>query len=290
MIRTTRARRVGVLAAVAIAAALLSGCTSSPAPEESAEPAAGALPFEAGVIVAMGDSISVGVAACGQNKPCPSASWTTGEDETVDSIARRAGEAVGAVPTVENFAFKGATSAELPREAEKAVAASPDLVTVLIGSNDVCRKRSSEITPPETFRASVTTALTTLSTGAPEATVFVSSIPNLLAFFEAERGDAEAIQRWGSSTSCNSLLYEPTSDSEEAVARRANVDTTIDAYNAILAEACAAVENCVYDGGALHDFEVGSGDISDVDHFHPSIEGQAKLADIAWTALLANAS
>ncbi|MWV47730.1 SGNH/GDSL hydrolase family protein [Rathayibacter sp. VKM Ac-2803] len=283
-------RRAGAIAALLLSAALLAGCTSAPAPAETTEPAAGGLPFEAGVIAAMGDSISVGVAACGQNKPCPSASWTTGEDETVDSVARRAGEAVGAVPTIENVAAKGATSAELPRQAEKAVAVSPDLVTVLIGANDVCRKNSSDITTPDAFRTSVTTSLATLSTGAPDATIFVSSVPNLLDFFETERTDSEAVSRWSGSSNCNSLLYEPTSDAADSVARRTNVSDTIDAYNAILAEACGAVANCVYDGGALHDFDVTSDDISDVDHFHPSIAGQAKLADIAWTALMAGVS
>lgn len=291
MTRTTRSRRAGVLAVVAVAAALLAGCTSAPAPAETTEPAAsGELPFAAGSIAAMGDSISVGVAACGQNKPCPSASWTTGEDETVDSVARRAGESVGAVPEIENVASKGATSAELPRQAEKAVAAAPDLVTVLIGANDVCRKNSADITTPDAFRANVTTALTTLSTGAPEATIFVSSVPNLLDFFETERTDAEAVSRWAGSSNCNSLLYQPTSDDADAQARRDNVSTTIDAYNDVLADVCGATANCVYDQGALHDFDVTSDDISDVDHFHPSLAGQAKLADIAWTALLANAS
>ena len=288
---TRPARRLRLVAAVSLAAALLAGCTSAPAPEESTEPApAGGLPFEAGTIAALGDSMSVAEAACGQNKPCPSASWVTGEDETVDSIARRAGEAVGAVPTIENLAFKGATSAEMAKQAQKAVAVSPDLVTVLIGANDVCRKRSREITPPETFRANMTTALTTLSEGAPDATIFVSSIPDLLKFFELERTDPEAVQRWGSSTSCTSLLYEPESDSEEALARRANVDTTIDAYNGVLAEICGTLDNCVWDGGALHDFDVTAEDISPVDHFHPSLAGQAKIADTAWTALLANAA
>lgn len=290
MTRSTRSRRSGLVAVVALAAALLAGCTSAPAPAETTEPAAGGLPFAAGSIVAMGDSISVGVAACGQNKPCPSASWTTGEDETVDSVARRAGEAVGAVPEIENVAAKGATSAELPRQAEKAVEAAPDLVTVLIGANDVCRKRSSDITTPDAFRTNVTTSLATLSAGAPDATIFVSSVPDLLDFFDTERTDPEAVSRWAGSSNCNSLLYEPASDDAESVARRENVSTTIDAYNTVLADACGAVANCVYDGGALHDFDVTSDDISDVDHFHPSLAGQAKLADIAWTALLAGAS
>ncbi|MBO0985641.1 GDSL-type esterase/lipase family protein [Rathayibacter sp. SD072] len=287
---TRSLRPLRLVAAVAVAAALLAGCTSSPAPEESSGPApAGALPFEAGTIVAMGDSMTAAVAACGQNKPCPSASWATGEDESVDSIARRAGEAVGAVPTIENVAAKGATSAEMPRQAEKAVAADPDLVLFLIGANDVCRKRSSEITTPEAFRAAVDTSLATLASGAPEATVFVSSIPDLLSFFEVERTNPEAVERWSGSSNCNSLLYEPANDDAESVARRANVDTTIDAYNTALSEACAAVANCVYDGGALHDFDVTPEDLSDVDHFHPSLAGQGRIADTAWTALLANA-
>lgn len=290
MIAATRSSRLRLAATVAVAAALLAGCTSAPAPEESAEPAPAGLPFEAGTIVAMGDSMTAAVAACGQNKPCPSASWATGEDETVDSIARRAGETVGAVPTIENVAAKGATSAEMPGQAEKAVAASPDLVLLLVGANDVCRKRSGDITTPDAFRAAVTTSLTTLSAGAPEATVFVSSVPDLLGFFEIERTDPEAVARWGGSSSCNSLLYQPTADDAESVARRANVDTTIDAYNAVLEEACSAVENCVYDGGALHDLQLSAEDISEVDHFHPSLAGQGKLADTAWTALLANAS
>ncbi|MBF4461277.1 MULTISPECIES: SGNH/GDSL hydrolase family protein [unclassified Rathayibacter] len=285
MIRS-RSVRLGVVAALAVA--MLAGCTPGPGPVETSPPS-GPLPFQAGSIAALGDSISAGVAACGQNKPCPSASWTTGADESVDSVARRAGEAVNAVPEITNVAAKGATASDLPAQAEKAVAASPGLVTILIGANDVCRKRSSDITTPDDFRASIVKTLSTLSSGAPEATIFVSSVPNLLEFFQTERTDSEAVARWAGSSNCNSLLFDPTSDDADSVARRNTVGTTIDAYNAILGEACAATAHCVYDGGALHDLDVTTDDISDVDHFHPSRQGQAKLADIAWTALLAGA-
>ncbi|QHC67990.1 hypothetical protein GSU68_16400 [Rathayibacter sp. VKM Ac-2759] len=290
MTRSTRHRGLRLAAAAAVAAVLLAGCTSSPAPEETTEPApSGALPFESGTIVAMGDSMTAAVAACGQDKACPSASWATGEDETVDSIARRAGETVGAVPTIDNIASKGATSDRMPLQAEKAVAADPDLVLLLIGANDVCRKKVAEITPPDTFRAAIASTLQTLSAGSPDATVFVASIPDLLAFFDAERTDSEAVSRWAQSPNCNSLLYNPASDADEDVARRAAVGDTIDEYNTILAEECAAVANCVSDGGALHSMPVTSDDISLVDHFHPSIQGQGKIADALWPALLANA-
>jgi hypothetical protein len=54
------------------------------------------------------------------------------------------------------------------------------------------------------------------------------------------------------------------------------------AFNAILAEACARYQSCRSDGGAIYAHAVSPSDVSVLDYFHPSVEGQATLADITW--------
>ncbi|NQX12434.1 SGNH/GDSL hydrolase family protein [Microbacteriaceae bacterium VKM Ac-2855] len=275
--------RAAAVATVLVAA--LAGCTSTPEPVETPT-SSSALGIQVTSIAALGDSITAGVSACGDANSCPSASWAVGDDPEVDSIATRVAEAGQAAPAVENFARKGAVVADLATQVPQAIEAAPSLVTVLIGSNDVCARSTTVMTDADTFASTATAALQALSTGLPDSTIYVSSIPDLLAFFELERGDASAQRLWAGG-GCNSLLANPDSDAEIDVNRRDKIGALIDSYNTSLGEACSALSNCVYDGGALHELDVTADDISDVDHFHPSLTGQAALAETAWTALVA---
>lgn len=274
------------LIVLAAAALVLTGCTATPEPAPTTEaPAAGALPFAVGSIASLGDSVTAGVAACGRNDSCPSASWVVGTDPIVDSLATRVESSTGTAPVTDNFARKGAKITEIGSQVEGALAMKPDLVTVLMGSNDACTRSTTNMTSVEDFQSAATQALGALSTGLPDATIYVSSIPDIVAFFEIERTDAEARSLWSQSGGCNSLLVNPDSDAEEDVNRRAKVGALIDSFNTILGDTCSTLPNCVFDDGALHAMTVTSDDISDVDHFHPSMAGQAKIAAIAWARL-----
>jgi hypothetical protein len=54
-----------------------------------------------------------------------------------------------------------------------------------------------------------------------------------------------------------------------------------------VAEVCAAAGNCISDGGALYDHKFSTAEISSTDFFHPSVQGQHVIADLAWRVLTA---
>ena len=47
-------------------------------------------------------------------------------------------------------------------------------------------------------------------------------------------------------------------------------------------EVCAQEERCRYDGGAVYAYRFGTDQLSHWDWFHPSVNGQARLAEIAY--------
>jgi len=64
-------------------------------------------------------------------------------------------------------------------------------------------------------------------------------------------------------------------------------------YDASLKAACDDIDNhegaagqlyCTYDAALLADSDFTIGDLSTVDYFHPSLSGQAKMAEDAWRA------
>jgi hypothetical protein len=63
------------------------------------------------------------------------------------------------------------------------------------------------------------------------------------------------------------------------------VAARVNEYNTGLAEQCAAVSRCIFDGGAVATIDFTAAQISTVDFFHPSREGQFAMADAAWAAL-----
>jgi hypothetical protein len=56
------------------------------------------------------------------------------------------------------------------------------------------------------------------------------------------------------------------------------------AFNQILARACSQYRNCRWDNNAVYNFKFSASDVSVLDYFHPSLEGQASLAELTWRA------
>ena len=69
--------------------------------------------------------------------------------------------------------------ADLAGQASAAVAQSPDLVTILMGANDVCTSSVSTMTAPATLSAQLTQALQVLTSGNSTRQIYVGSIPNV---------------------------------------------------------------------------------------------------------------
>ncbi|MFE1378965.1 SGNH/GDSL hydrolase family protein [Streptomyces sp. NPDC058740] len=239
-----------------------------------------------GSLAAVGDSITRAFDACSVLADCPEASWATGTDAGVNSLALRLFGPAGAAGRSWNLARTGARMAELPGQMAAAAARRPELVTVMMGANDACRARPEQMTPVEEFRASFRDSLARLRAGAPKAQVYVSSLPDLKRLWATGRVSPTGRQVWSLGV-CGSMLAAPEDLSPAAEERRTRVRDRVVAYNRVLREVCAKDARCRYDGGAVFGFRFEGGQLSPWDWFHPSRDGQARLAEIAYRRISA---
>ncbi|GAA1901997.1 SGNH/GDSL hydrolase family protein [Streptomyces sodiiphilus] len=282
----------------------LSACTGDRDPADSSEQPSSAAPewnTRPESIAAIGDSITRAFDACSFLADCPEVSWATGSDEDVPSLAQMllpasatagTGEAGGTggerqtAGRVWNEAESGAVMADLPEQARRAAAWDPELVTVLIGANDACTRDLETMTDVPEFRKDFTESLRIIREEAPEAQVYVASVPDLLRLWSEVRDEPQAQQAWRFGI-CPSMLSDPLGDSEEATERRLAVRERVEEFNAVLAEVCATDDLCRYDEGAVFDYPFTADELSDWDWFHPSRQGQAVLAELAHERITA---
>ncbi|MFI5638938.1 SGNH/GDSL hydrolase family protein [Streptomyces goshikiensis] len=279
-----RARRslVGALAAAAVLAGTVTGCSpgeSSSGGERGAQaaPRWNTAPTS---IAAVGDSITRGFDACSVLADCPEVSWATGDDPEVDSLATRLLGAAEAPSHSWNYAVTGSRMADLPAQLASAAAHKPDLVTVMVGSNDACRPLASSMTPVADFRAGFEQALAGLRAASPRSQVYVSSVPDLQRLWEQGKDSPMVRQIWKLGI-CQSMLADPLSAIAGSAARREQVRARVVEYNEVLREVCAKDELCRYDGGAVFQYPFAADQLSRWDWFHPGKDGQARLAELA---------
>ncbi|WP_415950537.1 SGNH/GDSL hydrolase family protein [Streptomyces sp. KLOTTS4A1] len=298
-IRTSRRRTTAASAAAAALAAALLACdaTGGNAPAPKGAPA-GARPSPSPTpswdtspqsVAAVGDSITRGFDACTVLSDCPEASWATGTDPEVNSLAVRLLGKEEAAARSWNFARTGARMSALPGQMEQAAGKSPDLVTVLMGANDACRPAASSMTSVASFRADFEKSLRVLRKERPKAQVFVASIPDLSRLWSQGKGSAMARRIWSLGI-CPSMLAEPEAMDAATVGRRERVAARVTEYNKVLKEVCAQDDYCRHDGGSVFAYEFGRNQLSRWDWFHPSRDGQARLAELAFTAVTAEKS
>ncbi|MGW5302672.1 SGNH/GDSL hydrolase family protein [Streptomyces griseoluteus] len=279
--------RARAVLAVLTAAVLASGCDSvrgGDAGTGVSRPSARPSPVwnaHPGSVAAVGDSITRGFDACQVLADCPEVSWATGADAGVDSLAVRLLGRQGAAERGWNYAVTGARMADLPGQMTEAVRRRPELVTVMVGANDACRSSVSAMTPVADFRADFQRSMATLRKELPRTQVYVASVPNLLRLWSEGRADPLGKEVWKLGI-CPSMLRGADDLTEAATARRQEVQHRVQAYNAVLAEVCAKDERCRSDGNAVFDYRFGTGQLSQWDWFHPSRDGQARLAEIAY--------
>ncbi|MFF7139715.1 MULTISPECIES: SGNH/GDSL hydrolase family protein [Streptomyces] len=288
-----RSHRVRAVVALAAAAVLgLTGCDPSgdggsrstgarpsprPAPVWNTSPRS---------IAAVGDSITRGFDACHVLSDCPEVSWATGSDARVDSLAVRLLGAAGAGLHSWNYAVTGARVSDLAGQMAQAAQQSPELVTVMIGANDACRSSAAAMTSVATFRARFQEAMDTLREAQPRAQVYVSSVPNLKRLWSQGRTSPLGKEVWKLGV-CPSMLGDADALDAAATKRRDKVQARVKAYNRVLEEVCAKDRRCRFDGGAVFDFRFGTDQLSHWDWFHPSRNGQARLAEIAYRTVTA---
>ena len=268
-------------ASLATAACLsaIAGCAQTGTPAGVTEPDRSPV-----IVAALGDSITRGYGLCGGWGDCPAASWATGTQAEVASHSARLEAADGVVRRVHNLAVSGATVAMLETQARQAVAVGADYVTVLIGGNDACAQSEAAMTPTRRFAERFGVALATLTEGLPEARILVVSIPDLHRLWLVGKDDERVVETWRRVRVCQSMLANPTSNAAEDRRRRVRVRDRVAAYNEVMAALCARHDRCRWDGNAVFEQAFPLEAVNPRDYWHPSLDGQRRLAQVAWEA------
>jgi lysophospholipase L1-like esterase len=263
--------------------ALTMGMATALVSATSAFAAAGPPPTS---MASMGDSISRGFNACGWYVDCPSRSFSTGDDSGINSHYLRISARNGAIGGHNyNDARSGAKAADMPGQADAAVAQRVQYVTMLIGANDACTGSESTMTSLGAFRASVNAALGKLKAGLPSAKVLLVSVPDVKRLWAVGKDNASARSTWALFHICQSLLANPTSTAPDDAARRDRVRQRVVDFNTQLAQACTAYgPNCAFDRNAAFNYPFALSQVSTWDYFHPNATGQAVLAQISYAA------
>ncbi len=250
----------------------------------SADPGVSGYP---GSIASTGDSMTQAWQTCPTPYTgCPLNSWSTGWNPAINSHYTRI---LAANPAIsgQNFIYAagGTKMNALNSQALLAVAQQVDYVTVLMGPNDVCASSVETMTSVATYASQFQAAMNTLSSGLPDARIFIASVPDIYRLWEVLHTDPAAVAAWDpSSGHCQSLLANPTSMAQADVDRRAAVRQRNIDYNTQLQQICAQYVHCRFDGNAVFDHAFGAADVSTVDYFHLNIAGGTALASVTWSA------
>jgi hypothetical protein len=268
-----------LLSLAAFACVVVSQALTAAAPQLRGEPAQARYPNS---IAVLGHSGATGESS-DPNRPgveVRANSWATGTNPAVNSLYLRI---LAENPGIEGHSFNlaqgGAKVRDLVRQARRAVSLrpKPELVVIQIMDNDiVC---PATVRHYASFRATFISALKTLARSAPKSRFFVVSqfgSPTTASklFTVAER------VRFGGSGPCSFF-----NGAGELVPRElARLERTIHGYEAQLRAGCKRFRQCRYDGGAFGRI-VDQREYVASDGNHFSIEGHAKAAAVAWSAL-----
>jgi lysophospholipase L1-like esterase len=232
-------------------------------------------------MAALGDSFTQARASRVVDQDAPENSWSTGTNPAVNSIYNRI---LARNPAIAGRAFNDAVSgarlANLNTQVPQAIAQRADLVTILIGANDICEAGLPGITTPVgEFRELFDIFMARLAAGLPDARILVVGIPSLFRLWSILHADPAAQAAWTDWRWCAQMLANPTSTVPPDVQRRARVQAEFDGYNAVLGAVCATYVQCRF--ASLADFVFEPQDLS-LDYFHPSVAGQAAAAELMW--------
>jgi lysophospholipase L1-like esterase len=230
----------------------------------------------------LGDSITRAADVCCWYGDHPAQSWSTGSYR-YDGINSHYERLVAAGPAITgheyNDAVSGAKARDLGSQVSNAVAQKVDYVTILMGANDLCTSSTSTMTSTTDFANQVNSALASLHQGLPNAHIFISSIPNIYQLWSVLHTNWLARLVWSTAHICQSMLASTNTETQrqQVVAREL-------AFNQILAQACSQYANCRWDANATYNYKFSTSQVSTLDYFHPSLSGQAALAQLTWNA------
>ena len=269
-------RRRSLVLAAGMGLALLCSSLSSATPAGAAPPASAAYPNSIAVI---GHSGATGSGVRGPRSNWAHSSWVTGDLPVVQSLYSRI---LARNPEVQgnkfNLAINGADVASMLLQAKKAVGLkpTPELVVVQGIDNDI----RCDTVSHKPFEVAFARVLDVLATGLPDARIFVVSQPGSPLTAARALTLKQRIRVGGESGPCAFIAASGAIRLKEA----AYLDAVIHRYETAVASACKAVASCRYDGGAFGRI-VDRAEWVSTDLQHANLEGNVKLAAVAWAAL-----
>jgi len=220
--------------------------------------------------------------------------WTDRLDLTdVNSHNQRITEIYGKKKRKNKMAaVAGADSGDMPKQAAKAVKQQADYVTVFIGHNDICDDDFADVPTPAEFEANMRAAFEAMRLGLPSgATVYTVGMIDIYRLWEiGDELDALGIidcsELWENEdfdfTPCGTL-FGPDLEEADRQAARERIFAYNDVLEALAAEYDAADPHHYWHyTGVAEQMAFEASDVSEIDCFHPSAEGQARLAEETW--------
>jgi len=233
-------------------------------------------------MAAIGDSITEAANLDGSNigSSNPEHSWSTGDDggdivlSHYERILARNRQIRG-----RNFndAVSGSRMDDAPGQAQVAVSQGVQYVTIEMGGNDVCTSDWSNMTPVATYEAYFRQTMDILTAGLPTVKVYVLSVPDVYQLWQLFDGEGYPEFIWNTFDVCQSMLDNPNTEADRQFVRQRNID-----FNTVLATVCAQYTQCKYDNNATFNYHFARSDVSGVDYFHPSMNGQKNIAQNSW--------
>ena len=212
----------------------------------------------------------------------PEHSWSTGSDRE-DRIVSHYERLLAGNRRMRNNNFNAAVSGaridDAPAQAETAVAWRAQYVTFEMGGNDLCTSDRSTMTAVATYESHFRRTLNTLVSGLPSVRVYALSVPDVYRLWELFKDDARARLIWNGFNVCQSMLDRSNTEADRQFVRQRNID-----FNRVLERVCDEFEQCRFDEFAVFEHRFSRSDVSSVDFFHPSLQGQATLAQTSWAA------
>lgn len=176
--------------------------------------------------------------------------------------------------------------------------ARPNRIVILLGANDVCNATSIPTLPSaEDFATALGDALATLASDdcalSQGSSIHVMSIPRLDLLYTSgvAKSGIDCVSKWSTFGICPLATTSPTDETLQGIA------TAVEDYNAAILKTVAQLQTntqpereLTFSTDYVDDTPNSSfgtynflpDDLSDVDCFHPSIQGQRKLACTAW--------
>lgn len=222
--------------------------------------------------------------------------WLLGK-ENVNSHNQRADSAFGVNSNVVG-AVNGADMDDMDVQAAAGLGNNPYYVTVELGGNDICQDNASQVPDPLTYIYDYIDGIFVLDPGiwgvggglTGGSTVYTASVPDIKQLYDVGKNQTGALGLdceiiWLGTYigfPCGSMLSPGNSEADRLALQAINLQ-----YNQYLdivsAQANALSQSVYWDfTWEVWNTAIQGNDISSIDCFHPSSDGQEKLAQATW--------